>query len=64
MARKRNTVKTIRITVSTTPAIHAYLSSLVATGLYGKTAPDAAERLIARGIETAIADGVIDSVTK
>ena len=64
MARKHNAVKTIRITVSTTPTIHAYLSLLVATGLYGKTPPDAAERLIARGIETAIADGVIASVEK
>ena len=64
MARKRNAVKTIRVTVSTTPIIHQYLCSLVATGLYGKTPPDAAERLIARGIEAAISDGVIHTTDK
>jgi hypothetical protein len=59
MARKHNAVKTVRITVSTTPLLHEYLSALVTTGLYGKNAADAAERLIARGVEVALGSGVI-----
>lgn len=59
MARKRNPVGTARITISTTPVVREYLSLLVGTGLYGKTPPDAAERLVARGVEAALAAGVI-----
>src|SRR5260370_1163987 len=51
MARKPNPVKSVQITVSTTPLVHGYLSALVDTGLYGKNPAEAAERLIAKGVE-------------
>ena len=47
MARKPNPVKSVQITVSTTPLVHGYLSALVDTGLYGKNPAEAAERLVA-----------------
>ena len=59
MARKPNPVKSVQITVSTTPLVHGYLSALVATGLYGKNPAEAAERLIAKGVEVALAGGII-----
>jgi hypothetical protein len=59
MARKPNPVKSVQITVSTTPLVHGYLSALVGTGLYGKNAAETAERLIARGVEVALAGGII-----
>lgn len=51
MPRLPNSVKTITITVSTTPPVYDFLEQLVATGLFGKNPAEAAERLIARGIE-------------
>jgi hypothetical protein len=59
MARKPNPVKSVQITISTTPLVYGYLSALVDTGLYGKNAAEAAERLIAKGVEVALAGGII-----
>ncbi len=59
MPRTPNTVKTITITVSTTPPIFAYLEGLVETGLFGKNPAEAAERLIARGIEEHLGQGTL-----
>lgn len=59
MPRLPNKVKTVTITVSTTPPVHNYLETLVATGLFGKNAAEAAERLIARGIEEHLAEGTL-----
>ena len=59
MPRLPNKVKTVTITVSTTPPVHSYLETLVATGLFGKNAAEAAERLIARGIEDHLAEGTL-----
>ncbi len=56
MSRRPNSVKTAKITLSTTPQVVAYLERLVTTGLYGKNSADAAERLVARGIETLLRD--------
>ncbi|MCR4310496.1 MAG: hypothetical protein NUW14_10855 [Deltaproteobacteria bacterium] len=42
-----------------TPRIEAYLRELMRTGFYGHGVPDTCERLICRGIETAIAKGII-----
>lgn len=50
MPRKKNTVKTSQITISTTPQIRAYLEQLAGGGLHGKTPAEAAERLIAERI--------------
>src|SRR5438552_16456538 len=59
MARKPNSVKSVQITVSTTPPGQGYLSALVDTGFYRKNPAEAAERLIAKGVEVALAGGII-----
>ena len=59
MPRTPNKVKTVTITVSTTPPIFDYLEELVGSGLFGKNAAEAAERLIARGIEQHLAEGTL-----
>ena len=64
MPRMPNKVKTVTITVSTTPPVHSYLETLVATGLFGNNAAEAAERLIARGIEEHLADGTLIRLPK
>lgn len=37
--------------------VHEYLEDLVLSGLYGKSAAEAAERLIGRGVEALIREG-------
>ena len=64
MPRLPNKVKTVTITVSTTPMVHSHLEALVATGLFGKNAAEAAERLIARGIQDHLADGTLIQLPK
>ncbi len=59
MARRPNNVETKVVTLSTTPHVKAYLAALVSTGLYGKNPADAAERLLARGIESLIREGIL-----
>lgn len=59
MPRTPNSVKTVTITVSTTPPVYAYLESLVASGLFGKNPAEAAERLIAKGIEVYLGQGTL-----
>ena len=46
MARKRNRIPTVTITISTTPQIRTYLDRLVTLGVYGKNSAEAAEQLI------------------
>lgn len=59
MARGPNSLKTVTVTISTTPHIKEYLRKLVMTGLYGKNEAEAAERLVARGIERLIGEGAL-----
>lgn len=59
MARKKNQVQTVPVTMSTTPQVVHYLEALVLTGLYGKTTPEAAERLISQRIEQLIREGTL-----
>jgi len=61
MPRARNSLETVTITISTTPPIRAYLLRLVSMGLFGKNAAEAAERLIARGIEDLLRQGTLKS---
>jgi hypothetical protein len=56
MARPRNDLSTVPITISTTPHVVGYLQTLVGTGLYGKNNAEAAERLIAQTIGAALGD--------
>lgn len=46
--------------LSTTPTVRDYLETLVASGLYGKSVAEAAERLVGRGIEGLIRDGTLE----
>lgn len=57
MPRKKNQLTTVSITLSTTQAVVDYLEALVESGLYGKNPAEAAERLIARGIEDLVERG-------
>jgi hypothetical protein len=45
--------------LSTTPMAREYLEALVSTGLFGKSAAEAAERLVGRGIENLIREGTL-----
>jgi len=59
MPRHPNKIRTITVTISTTPAVHGYLEKLVSTGLFGKNRAEAAERLVARGVEALIREGIL-----
>lgn len=59
MARKKNPLGTVQERFSGNRLIRAYLEDLAHTGLYGRTAGEAAERLVSQGIERAIERGVI-----
>ncbi len=54
MPRPKNQLETVSITLSTTRPVLDYLERLVESGLYGKNPAEAAERLIALGIEDLI----------
>ena len=59
MPRTPNHLPTVTITVSTTPQVQSYLVRLVSTGLFGKNAAEAAERLIARSVEQLTREGIL-----
>ena len=46
MARPKNTLETVQITISTTPQVRELLDRLTETGLYGKNAADTAQALL------------------
>jgi hypothetical protein len=64
MARKRNHLKTVTLTISTTPPVMGHLEKLVATGLYGKNPAEAAERLVARSIEDLLQNGTLPKLRR
>jgi len=53
----KNLIGTVTVTVSTTDPVHQYLEELVETGLYGKNAAEAAERVIVLGLEELLKSG-------
>lgn len=55
MPRAHNRIGTKALRLSTTPQVHEYLAQLVATGLYGKTEAEAAERLLTRALDEFLA---------
>jgi len=59
VAKSQNLVTTEQITISTTPQIVLYLEQLVLTGFYGKNHAEAAERLVARGVEHLLQEGTL-----
>ncbi len=46
MARPKNTLKTVQITISTTEQVKDVLEALTSSGMYGKNAADTAQRLM------------------
>jgi len=61
MAKPNNTIGTVKITISTTRPVQTLLEKLVLTGFYGKNPAEAAERLLARGIESLAKDGTLQA---
>ncbi len=61
MPRRPNSIKTVLITISTTEPVERHLETLVETGFYGKNPAEAAERLVARGIEQLLRDGKLEA---
>lgn len=57
MARGKNRIPTQELLISTNPQVQAYLQDLVDSGTYGNSEAEAAERLIASGIEQLIENG-------
>lgn len=57
MAKPPNQLESVKLTITTTPHVRRYLEELVEGGFHGKNAPEAAERLLARSLETMVADG-------
>jgi hypothetical protein len=57
MARPKNVLKTVKLPISTTQPVVDSLEILVASGLFGKSSPEAAERLIAKGIQELMKEG-------
>ena len=64
MAKPPNQLKTVPLRLSTTSAVLEYLKQLVSTGLYGRNHTEAAERLIARGIERLLQEGTIQNTAR
>ena len=59
MPHPPNQLETTQLRISTTKAVVVYLKKLVSTGLYGRHHTDAAERLIAQGIERLLEQGML-----
>lgn len=50
MARPKNALKTVQLTVAANQPLVEQLDALVSSGLFGKSYTEAAERLIAKGL--------------
>jgi hypothetical protein len=59
MSHPPNQLKTVPLRISTTPHVVEYLKELVATGLYGRHHTEAAERLIAQGLERLLRESTL-----
>jgi hypothetical protein len=57
--RKKNILKTIPLTIASNQPLVDDLESLVLSGEYGKSATEAAERLIAHGIHDLKKEGML-----
>jgi cytochrome c-type biogenesis protein CcmE len=59
MPRSRNAQPTVKVTISTSPALFRDLEKVVATGYFGNTRSEAAERLLAEAIRNLIREGTL-----
>ena len=60
MPKPKNSIASESLRISTTPQVRKYLEKLVLGGLYGKNPAEAAERILARGLEDLIERKRID----
>lgn len=60
MGKPKNPIRSHKLTVTTTLVVRRYLEKLVLSGLFGKNAPEAAERLLARALEDLVDNGKLD----
>ena len=58
MARPKNTLKTVQITISTTEQVKDVLETLTNSGMYGKNSADTAQRLMLERIRDLQRDGM------
>ena len=59
MARPKNTLDTVQITISTTPQVKDLLEELTSLGFYGKNAADAAHALLKERLRDLMGDRMI-----
>ncbi len=64
MPRPQNQLDTVEIKLRTTPQVAKYLDELLQSGLFGKTRPEVAERLITQEIQALINDGKLSKLRK
>ena len=60
MARPKNTLETVQVTISTTPQVKQLLEQLTESGLYGKNAADTAHALLKERIRELMEKGHIE----
>ena len=63
MARPKNTLETIQITISTTLQVKESLQQLTETGFYGKNAADTANALLKERIRDLMQQGQMPTKT-
>jgi hypothetical protein len=59
VARTKNKLATVRIVVSTTAELAAYLDDLVEIGIFGKGRPEVANALVAREVERLLREQIL-----
>lgn len=59
MPREPNPLPSEQLRITTTRSVLGYLDELVLTGLYGRSRPEAAERLLTRSLEELIDSGTL-----
>jgi hypothetical protein len=59
MPRSPNAQPTVKVTISTSPVLSNDLNMVVATGYFGNTRSEAAERLLAEAIRNLIREGTL-----
>ena len=64
MARTKNQIETVQLTISTTPQVVDFLRQLNLTGLFGKNPAEAAAQLIARNLEERLRAGEFTKAKK
>lgn len=63
MARQKNTLETVQITISTTLQVKDSLEQLTETGFYGKNAADTAHALLKERIRELMQQGQLPTRT-